>query len=81
MSVNFKDLAQKNTMKKQAFVACMRRRPSRLRCGEMHMQPGVLGFLLSKLVNLSGKPNTPALKLLMVPLLVTKARVEMSLGW
>lgn len=30
LSVNFKDLAQNNKMKKQAFMACMRRRPSRL---------------------------------------------------
>lgn len=77
LSVNVKDLAQKNKMKKQVFV----RRPSRLRCGEMHMQPGVLDFLLSTLVNLSGKPNTPGLSLLLVPLLVTKARARMSLGW
>ena len=81
MSVNVKDLAQKNKMKKQVFVASMRRRPSWLRCGEMHMQPGVLDFLLSTLVNLSGKPNNPGLSLLLVPLLVTKARARMSLGW
>lgn len=81
LSVNLKDLAQKNKMKKQVFVASMRRRPSWLRCGEMHMQPGVLDFLLSTLVNLSGKPNNPGLSLLLVPLLVTKARARMSLGW
>lgn len=75
MSVNFKDLAQNNKMKKQAFVACMRRSPSSLRYGEMHTKPGVLGFLLSTLVNLSRKPNAPGLRVL-----VTKARARMSLG-